>query len=69
MVNKFRLTNVKRVSIPLEPHVQYLVKQCPLSLIQVAQMKGVPYSKAIGSILWPTVVSCPDTTYAIGILS
>ena len=69
MVNKFGLTNMKRVSIPLDPHVQYSVKQCPSSLTQVARMKEVPYSKAIGSILWPTVISHPDTAYAIGILS
>ena len=31
-------------------------------------MNGVPYSKAIGSILWPAVVSRPDVAYAIGIL-
>ena len=32
-------------------------------------MQGVPYSKAIGSILWLAVVSCPDVAYVVGILS
>jgi hypothetical protein len=32
-------------------------------------MKGIPYSRAIGSVLWPTVVSRPDTAFAVGILS
>ena len=32
-------------------------------------MKGIPYSEAIGSILWPAVISRPDITYATGILS
>ena len=32
-------------------------------------MKGVPYSKAIGSVLWPVVVLRPDAAYAVGILS
>jgi hypothetical protein len=32
-------------------------------------MKGIPYSEAIGSVLWPTVVSRPDTAFAVGILS
>lgn len=32
-------------------------------------MEGVPYSEAIGSVLWPTVVSRPDTAYAVGVLS
>ena len=32
-------------------------------------MQGVPYSEAIGSILWPAVVLHPDVAYAVGILS
>lgn len=32
-------------------------------------MKGVPYSEAIGSVLWPMVVSRPDTAYAVRVLS
>ena len=36
---------------------------------QVAKMKGIHYSKAIGSILWPAVVSRPDIAYTTRILS
>ena len=32
-------------------------------------MRGIPYAEAIGSILWPVVVSRPDAAYAIGVLS
>ena len=32
-------------------------------------MKGVPYAEAIGSVLWPMVVSRPNTAYAVGIMS
>ena len=32
-------------------------------------MQGVPYSEAISSMLWPVVVSRPDATYTVGILS
>lgn len=43
--------------------------QCPTSLSQSAKMHGVPYSEAIGSVLWPVVVSRPDAAYAVGVLS
>ena len=69
MADKFKLTRAKRVSVPVNPHVQYSIKQCPLTTNQCARMKGVPYCKVIGSILWPTVVSRHDTAYAVGILS
>jgi hypothetical protein len=69
MVEKFRLTGAKSVSTPLEANCNLSKTQCPSTPNQVARMKGVPYSEAIGSVLWPTVVSRPDTAYAIGILS
>ena len=68
MVEKFRLTNMKKVLTPIDPHVQYSTKQCPSTLAQVEHMKWIPYSEAIGSIIWPAIVSCPDIAYAVGIL-
>ena len=60
---------LKPVRMPIEPGTQYSVEQCPTTPNQVAKMKGIPYSEAIGSILWPAVVSRPDIAYATGILS
>ena len=69
MVENFRLTGAKPVSTPMEPGAQFLIDQCPSSLNQLARMHGVPYSEAVGSMLWPVVVSWPDTAYAVGVLS
>jgi hypothetical protein len=69
MVEKFRLTGAKPVSTPMEPGSQFSVDQSPSSLNQVTKMRGVPYMEAIGSVLWPVVVSRPDAAYATGILS
>ena len=69
MVENFRLTGAKPVSTPMEPGAQFSIDQCPSSLNQLARMHGVPYSEAVGSMLWPVVVSWPDTAYAVGVLS
>jgi Reverse transcriptase (RNA-dependent DNA polymerase) len=69
VVEKFGLTNAKSVAIPMDANAKFTIQQCPMTLNQVACMNGIPYSKAIGSILWATVVSRPDTAYAVGILS
>src|ERR1700678_1296436 len=69
MVEKFSLTNARKVTTPIDPNVQYSVDQCPSSMNQLARMKGVPYGEAIGSVLWPVVVSRPDAAYAVGVLS
>ena len=52
----------------MDPSTQYSKDQSPLTPNQVAKMNRVPYSKAIGSILWLAVISRPDITYAVGIL-
>ena len=69
MVEKFRLTSAKPVLTPMELNAQFTTQQSPSTLNQTARMQGVPYYKALGSILWPAVVSCPDVAYAVGILS
>ena len=53
----------------MDPNVVYSSQQSPTTPNQLAQMKGVPYNEAIGSVLWPAVVSRPDIAYAIGVLS
>jgi hypothetical protein len=69
IVEKFRLTGAKPVHNPMEPGSQYSIDQCPSSLNQMAKMRGIPYSEAIGSVLWPVVVSRPDAAFAVGVLS
>ena len=69
MVERFSLTNAKRVTTPMDPNVQFSTDQCPSTTNKLARMKGVPYSEAIGSVLWPVVVSRPDAAYAIGVLA
>ena len=69
MVAKFRLTNAKPVTMPMEPGAWYTKKQCPSSLWQITQMQNVPYAEVIGSVLWPVVISWLDCSYATLILS
>jgi len=53
MVEKFRLTGAKWVSTPMEANVQFSVQQSPSTVNQSAHMQNVPYSEAIGSVLYP----------------
>jgi len=52
LLEKFQLTNAKPVSTPMDPFTQYSVDQCPSTPNQMAQMSGVPFIEAIGSVLW-----------------
>ena len=61
--------NAKPIHVPMDPNVTYSNQQSPMTPNQVACMRGVPYSEAIGGVLWPAIVLRPDIGYAIGILS
>ena len=69
MTEKFQLTNAKLAHTPMEPNVAFLSQQSPATPNQLSRIKGVPYSEAIGSVLWPAVVSRLDIAFAVGILS
>ena len=69
MVEKFGLTGTKKTTTPMEQNAQFSTQQCPATLNQMAHIKGIPYTEAIGLTLWPTVVSRPDMAFAVGILS
>jgi hypothetical protein len=69
MVDKFKLTNAQWVMTPMEHGAQFTKEQGPSTPMQAMCMQGIPYAEAIGSILWPVMVSRPDTAYAVGILS
>ena len=66
MVEKFNLTNAKPVSTPMMVGTTFTREQSPSTVNQLARMKGVPYSEAIGSVLWPVVISRPDAAYSVG---
>ena len=63
------MAQAKPVSMSMELGVQFSVDQCPSSANQVARMHGVLYIQAIGSVLWPIVISQPDAVYAVGVMS
>ena len=69
MVENFGMVQARLVLMPMELGVQFSVDQCLLSTNQVARMRGVPYIQAIGSVLWPIVVSRPDAAYVVGVMS
>ena len=69
MLNKFRLTNAKPVSTPMEAGAQFTKDQGPSSPTQAMRMRSVPYAEAIGCVLWPVMITRPDCAFAVGILS
>ena len=69
MVDKFRLTNSAPVATPMVTGTTFLTANSPSTPMQVAHMCGIPYVEAIGSVLWPVIISQPDAAFAVSTLS
>ena len=69
MVNKFRLTNSAPVATPMVTGATFSTSDSPSTPMQVACMHEIPYTEAIGSVLWPVIVSHPDAAFAVSTLS
>jgi len=51
------------------PRIQYSKKDTPASPNEAIQMKCTPYCQAIGSLMYATIATCPDITFAVSSLS
>lgn len=58
----------KPVYIPILPSELLTHKKPPFTPTQHAKMSKIPYKNMIGHILWPVMISCPDTLFATRIL-
>ena len=68
LADRFRLVNAKPVTTPMAPGVAFTPNE-QTSGKKAARTKGIPYAEAIGSVLWPAMISRPDVSYAVGVLA
>ena len=69
VLERFNLTNTKPVLIPMEPNLQLPSQEGALTPKEAERIHAVPYAEAIGSVLWPAIISRPDVSYAVGALA
>jgi len=69
VLERFNLTNTKPVLIPMEPNLQLPSQEGTLMPKDAERIRAVPYAEAIGSVLWPAIISRPDVSYVVGALA
>jgi hypothetical protein len=57
------------LSMPMDPHVQLTTTQSPQSQNDFAAMRDIPYREAVGALMYVSLGTRPDITYAVEIVS
>ncbi|KAL0430515.1 UNVERIFIED_CONTAM: Retrovirus-related Pol polyprotein from transposon TNT 1-94 [Sesamum radiatum] len=69
VVEKFSMSKAKPTSVPLAAHFQLCKNQSPNSKTEKERMKNIPYTIAIGSVIYLMVSTRPNIAYAVSCFS
>ncbi|KAL0435944.1 UNVERIFIED_CONTAM: Retrovirus-related Pol polyprotein from transposon TNT 1-94 [Sesamum radiatum] len=69
VLKRFSMIDSKPSSVPLATHFQLCKEQCPKTDSEKKKMNKIPYSNAIGSVMYLMVSTRPDIAYAVSCLS
>lgn len=69
ILTRFNFTDLKPVSMPMDPNLPLLKSQSPESASEVARMRQVPYKEAIGSLMYAAMGTRPDIAFAVSTLA
>ncbi|WJX48823.1 hypothetical protein P8452_35337 [Trifolium repens] len=69
VLRRFSMDKAKAVSIPLASHFKLSHKLCPSTDEEKLSMKSIPYSSAVGSLMYAMVCTRPDIAHAVGVVS
>ena len=69
IISCFMLTDAKPYNTPMIPSVSYSKDDSPSLQQDAACMCKVPYHEAVGSLIYTSVATCPDITFAVSTLS
>jgi len=65
----FRMHYSKPMDTPVEKGLTLSLDQCPKTYKEKERMSNVPYTSAIGSLMYVMLCTRPDICYAIGLVS
>ena len=69
MLERFNMKNSKPVSTPLASHFKLSKRLCPSIEKEKGEMSVIPYSSAVGTLMYAMVCTSPDISHAVTIVS
>ena len=69
ILRRYGLDELKPVSIPMNTNVRLNSSQSPTTTDDIAAMRNVPYHEAVGSLMYASLSTRPDITFAVQTVS
>ncbi|KAF3661587.1 hypothetical protein FXO38_11598 [Capsicum annuum] len=69
VLQRFNMDKAKVVSTPLAMHFKLSMKQCPSSDDEKEDIKKVPYTSVVGSLMYSMVCTRSDIAHIVGVVS
>src|ERR1700722_6728845 len=69
ILKRFSFDQIRPLAMPMDPHVNLTTAQSPQTQTEFAAMRDIPYREAVGSLMYVSLGTCPDITYAVGVVS
>ena len=69
VLERFDMQSAKSASTPLPINLRLSQRDCPTSGPEGEDMKLVPYAPSVGSLMYVMVVTRPDISHAVGVVS
>ena len=69
VLDRFNMLNCKPMDTPIARGESLNLQMCPKTEEEKQQMSRIPYSNAVGSLMYAMICTRPDIAYAIGLVS
>ncbi|KAH9703677.1 hypothetical protein KPL70_011177 [Citrus sinensis] len=69
VLHSFQMLNSKPVVTPLAAHFRLSNLQCPKTSEEKLEMEDVPYANAVGCLMYAMVLTRPDISHAVSVVS
>ncbi|KAH9706111.1 hypothetical protein KPL70_012113 [Citrus sinensis] len=66
---RFGMNETKPVQTPLASHFKLLAAMCPQTAVEQQEMLKVPYSNAVGNLMHAMMLTRPDISHALSVVS
>lgn len=68
MLDDYYMANAEPAFTPMHDGVRLSAKMSPTTPTEIERMKRVPYREAVGRLLYLSIATRPDISYAVGVL-